>query len=56
MRIACRISASDTVTMRAAPARMTASAASSGTRTASPPANVSAELVGTGRPAAKDSA
>src|SRR5580704_12365142 len=41
---------------RAAPRRMMSSASGSGTRTASPPAIVSAELVLTGLPAAKDSA
>ena len=51
-----RISASDTVTIRAAWRRITSSARGSGTRTASPSAIVSAELVATGRPAAKDSA
>src|SRR5689334_5153645 len=56
MRIARRISASETVTIRAAPRRMTSSASALGTRTASPPAIVSAELVLTGAPAAKDSA
>jgi hypothetical protein len=42
--------------MRAAPLRMTLSAAASGTRTASPSAIVSAELVLTGAPAATESA
>ena len=42
--------------MRAAPLRMMASASASGTRQAMPSANVAAELVGTGRPASKDSA
>src|SRR5438132_1229856 len=56
MRIARRISASETVTMRAAPRQMMPSASGSGTRTASPPAIVSTVLVLTGRPAAKDSA
>ena len=54
--MAAAISASLTCTMRSAPFRMTASASASGPRTAMPSAMVSALLVATTLPAAKDSA
>src|SRR5579883_2448650 len=47
-RIAARISASVTLTMRSAPSRIRPSASGSGTRQATPSASVSAELVETG--------
>ena len=55
-RIAARISPSVTASMRSAPRRIAASAASSGTRQASPSAMVSALFVATALPAAKERA
>ena len=55
-RMAARISASEIVTTRSAPARISATASAFGTRTARPSARVSAESVGTGFPAANESA
>ena len=55
-RIASAISSSVTVTIRAAPSRTIPRAASLGIRQAMPSAKVLASLVGTGRPASKESA
>ena len=54
--MASAISSSLTVTMRAAPREITSSASGSGTRQAMPSANVAAELVEIGLPAATESA
>ena len=54
--MAASISASETATTRSTPSRMIASASASGTRTETPSATVSQELVETGRPASKERA